>query len=247
MRAAGGDAQRRGRRRARAQRRCRRRRRDGRRRRRARACHSSPVTGACTTPKHRHAVVDQRDVDGELAVALDELARAVERIDQPQRVPVRGARCAGTSSADSSDSTGMSGRQPLAGLRRCSGARPGRRRSAATGRPCARRRSRCRRRARIARRRVARQRDHAFAQCVSMSCVGVVAVPCRSHFARDEQRRRCERPSEKSSRSISSCSASSFHGTTSSSSGSSPGRRSRIQVARQHQVGLVAHVAGRQA
>src|SRR5690606_24545927 len=34
------------------------------------------------------------------------------------------------------------------------------------------------------------------------------------------------RPSEKSSRRISSCSASSFHGTTSSSSGSSPGRRS---------------------
>src|SRR3546814_198242 len=44
------------------------------------------------------AVLDQGDVDGELAVALDELARAVERIDHPQtrpRASHRGWHCVG--------------------------------------------------------------------------------------------------------------------------------------------------------
>src|SRR3546814_10363956 len=35
------------------------------------------------------AVLDQGDVDGELAVALDELARAVERVHHPQPPPDR--------------------------------------------------------------------------------------------------------------------------------------------------------------
>ena len=35
----------------------------------------------------RHAVFDERDVDGELAVALQELAGAVERVDQPEARP----------------------------------------------------------------------------------------------------------------------------------------------------------------
>ena len=50
-------------------------------------CQSAPVTGCWITPERRDAILDQRDVDGELAVALDELAGAVERIDQPQRGP----------------------------------------------------------------------------------------------------------------------------------------------------------------
>jgi hypothetical protein len=33
------------------------------------------------------AVFDQGEVDAELAIALDELARAIERIDQPQAIP----------------------------------------------------------------------------------------------------------------------------------------------------------------
>ena len=38
--------------------------------------------------KHAPARVDERDVDGELAIALDELARAIERIDQPVARPL---------------------------------------------------------------------------------------------------------------------------------------------------------------
>ena len=37
--------------------------------------------------KRRLSVLDQRDVHGELAVALDELARAIQRIDQPEARP----------------------------------------------------------------------------------------------------------------------------------------------------------------
>ena len=59
------------------------------------------------TPKVAHAIFDQRDVDGELAVALDELAGAVERIDQPERDHAR--RAAMSRSVDSSDSTGICG------------------------------------------------------------------------------------------------------------------------------------------
>ena len=36
----------------------------------------------------RPAALDQRDVDGELALVLDELLGAVERIDQPERAAV---------------------------------------------------------------------------------------------------------------------------------------------------------------
>jgi hypothetical protein len=42
--------------------------------------------------EHRHAVLDEGDVDGELAIALDELARAVERIDHPQPRPAPAQR-----------------------------------------------------------------------------------------------------------------------------------------------------------
>jgi len=38
--------------------------------------------------EHGLAIFDEGDVDGEFAVALDELARAVERIDQPQAPPI---------------------------------------------------------------------------------------------------------------------------------------------------------------
>jgi hypothetical protein len=34
--------------------------------------------------EHRHAVFDQADRDAEFVVALEELARAVERVDQPE-------------------------------------------------------------------------------------------------------------------------------------------------------------------
>ena len=40
--------------------------------------------------ERRHAPVDQRDVDRELAVAGDELAGAVERVDEPEAAPVDG-------------------------------------------------------------------------------------------------------------------------------------------------------------
>ena len=36
-----------------------------------------------THPQHRKTVLDQRDVDGELPVFLDELLGAIERINQP--------------------------------------------------------------------------------------------------------------------------------------------------------------------
>jgi hypothetical protein len=37
--------------------------------------------------EHRLVIHHQRDVDGELAIALDELARTVEWIDHPQFLP----------------------------------------------------------------------------------------------------------------------------------------------------------------
>jgi hypothetical protein len=37
--------------------------------------------------EHRPAIFDERDVDGELAVAADEFLGAVERIDEPEAAP----------------------------------------------------------------------------------------------------------------------------------------------------------------
>ena len=48
----------------------------------ASVANSRPVAGASNKPNVGYAVLDQRDVDGEVVAALDELARAVERIDQ---------------------------------------------------------------------------------------------------------------------------------------------------------------------
>ncbi len=45
--------------------------------------------------EHRHTRLDQGDVDRELAVALDELLGAVERIDQPEPSPDHFRRQAG--------------------------------------------------------------------------------------------------------------------------------------------------------
>src|SRR3546814_12921572 len=42
--------------------------------------------------EHRDAVVDQGDIDGELAIALDEFAGAVERIHQPHPRPLPAQR-----------------------------------------------------------------------------------------------------------------------------------------------------------
>ena len=39
-------------------------------------------------PEHRLAVLHQRNIDRELAIAFDELPRAVQRIDQPEPLPV---------------------------------------------------------------------------------------------------------------------------------------------------------------
>ena len=106
VRAAGGDAQRRSRRNARA---------DGDvgiavATERAMSRHAVPQRAGdrlLDHAEHGHAVLDQRDVDGELAVALDELAGAVQRVDQPEPrpLPARGD----VRALDSSDSTGMSG------------------------------------------------------------------------------------------------------------------------------------------
>ena len=89
------------------------------------------------------------------------------------------------------------------------------------------------------RRRFPRQRDH-FVQCLRVIPRHVLAVyPC------DEQRRdqaRWKNPRAASVR----CSASGFHGTTSISSGSSPGSRCGYR-SRATTVGEVAHVAGRGA
>jgi len=41
----------------------------------------------------RHACVDQCKVDGEFALALDELAGAVQRVDQPQARPLTSHQC----------------------------------------------------------------------------------------------------------------------------------------------------------
>ena len=144
MRAAGGDAQRRG------------------RRARARAtatsappsrrnaptprapCHSAPVTGACTTPN----------------TATPSSIRAMLTVNSPlrltnSRVPSSGStshrrghsrRCSQVAPRARIPPTAPGCRASVApGRRRCSGARPGRPRSAASRRPCARRRSRCRR------------------------------------------------------------------------------------------------------
>ena len=95
------------------------------------ACHSIARHRRLHHAEHRHAVLDQRDVDGELAIALDELAGAVERIDQPQPPPFAAharRRILGGFLRQDRDV----GRQLAPARRRCSGARRGRPRSAAT-------------------------------------------------------------------------------------------------------------------
>ena len=39
-------------------------------------------------PANRTAVLDQGDIDGEFAVLLDKLMRAVERVDEQNRPPL---------------------------------------------------------------------------------------------------------------------------------------------------------------
>ncbi len=47
-----------------------------------------PWCGRGDHPEHGLVIHHQRDVDGEFAVAFDELARAVEGVDDPQLAPV---------------------------------------------------------------------------------------------------------------------------------------------------------------
>ena len=91
VRAAGGDAQRRGRRRAHAHRHVALRRRGGMRRAPRAPMPQRASHRRVHHAEHRHAVLDQGDVDGELAVALDEFAGAVERVDQPVADATAGA------------------------------------------------------------------------------------------------------------------------------------------------------------
>jgi hypothetical protein len=63
--------------------------------------------------QHRHAIFDQGDVDGELAVALDELAGAVERIDQPQASIGAWPRECRRPSSDSTGTCGVECRQAV--------------------------------------------------------------------------------------------------------------------------------------
>ena len=59
------------------------------------------------TPEDREAVLDQTDIDRELAVPGDELLGAVERVDGQKRAAQGGTPSASTSS---SETTGMSGK-----------------------------------------------------------------------------------------------------------------------------------------
>ena len=78
------------------------------RRRRPRSRYRSCSDRHVDHAEHRPMVVDQRDVDRELAVAIDEFLGAVQRIDQPVAVP---AGCVPRSPADrtSSEMIGISG------------------------------------------------------------------------------------------------------------------------------------------
>ena len=49
-----------------------------------------PVSGTRMTPSAGRAVADQTDIHGEIVAAADELARAVERIDEEELGPGRG-------------------------------------------------------------------------------------------------------------------------------------------------------------
>ncbi len=98
--------------------------------------------------QHRLPVFHQGDVDGELAIFLDELAGAVERIHQPVAPPLLALR-PGHGRRFLSTAPGCRAPAPAA-RPRSGGARPCRPRSAASGRPCARRRSPARTRAMIA-------------------------------------------------------------------------------------------------
>src|SRR5690606_27415933 len=55
----------------------------------------APERGGEYHAEHRLAVFDQRDVDGEFAVAVNELTRTVERVDEPEAPPRRCLEAAG--------------------------------------------------------------------------------------------------------------------------------------------------------
>ena len=165
-----------------------------------------------------NAGLDQGDVDGEFAIALDEFARAVQRIHQPVALPVapcfprdirrffRQYRQVRGQAFQSLDDAVMRG-QVCGGQRAGIGLAVDFKRvfvdieDGSGG--------------------LARDADHRFAQLRA----GQAHAGFLSH-SRAMNRAASERPSEKSSRSISWSRSASFHGTTSSSSGSSPGRRS---------------------
>ena len=161
------------------------------------------------------AVLDQRDVDGELAVALDEFAGAVERIHQPEGPPPAApGNVDGSGFLRQHRDVGRQCRQAVddATMRSEVGSRQRRAIVLVLDRELAFIHREDRRGS------LARDRDHRVALLrLQPHC-------CASH-SRAMNSAAMLRPSEKSSRRISSPSASSFHGTTSSCSGSSPGSR----------------------
>ena len=164
--------------------------------------------------EHGFAVFDQGNVDGEFAVLLDELARAVERIDQPVACPGatlfpgdagrffrqhRQLRRQPTQAVDDEMVRGeIGGGQRRAIVLVLDGEVP-----------------------RIDFHDRDAGRDGDIDHGTMVDTHRRIA-----RTSRTTSRPANDRPSEQSSRNTSSCSASSFQGTTSSSSGSSPGRRS---------------------
>ena len=181
--------------------------------------HELAAIGCVHDTEDRHAVLDQRDVHGEFAVALDELARAVERIDQPVTAPpaalfvrnrrrlLRQHRQHRLERAQPRDDHAMRGEVGL-GQRRTIVLVRDLERMAVHGED------------RLAR--APRDLDDRGAQRRGPR---LRHAPPRSS-SRAMNSAAIERPSVQSSRCTSSCRRSSFHGTTSSSSGSSPSRRS---------------------
>src|SRR5574344_1046045 len=163
------------------------------------------------------ALVDQRDVDTELAIALDEFAGAIDRVNQPITGPVLAFLPAdlGTFLAEDRQ-VGSNPRQALdndpVGQQIGIGHRAGIVLVADLEAAAIHLHDRLAS--------VAGQGDDHFAQVDRDADHACMASHCRAMNSAAS-----ERPSEKSSRSISRSSSASFHGTTSSSSGSSPGRR----------------------